>query len=345
MKGLTAPIQKQAKRHGDFLTRDAFARYAGPLRMSLRVERQVGTVTRKTRKDIIRGLLRRLCALGYYPPRIADLKAKHVGALLRDAEDRKVSAPTFAGYVTCLTLICRAIGKPQFVDDVGGNLRNRQYARRSGVASYDKSLEGGGITFADVRMRAAEVDERIACILELCYEFGMRANEAWSCRPHHMLQHGVVCVYWGCKGGRKRQLPLVPTDDHVALIDRAKAFAKTKAESMIPRGVSRKEWRSRWQRAMKKIGLTRDRLGRTPHALRHSFLCRHFETASDHAAPVRGGNLHAIDPVADRAARELTADTAGHVRPSIASAYVGGARSPSQVGVDEQSVYQPVVHP
>lgn len=329
MKGLTAATPRQAKRHGDFLTREAFARYAGPLRMSLRVQRQVGTVTRKARKDIIRGLLRRLCALGYFPPSIDDLKAKHIGALLRDAEDRKVSASTFAGYITCLTLICRAIGKPQFVDNVGGYLRNPKFARRSGVANYDKSLEGGGISFADVRERAAEVDGRIACILELCYEFGMRVNEAWSCRPHHMLQRGLVCIYWGCKGGRKRQLPLVPTDDHVALIERAKAFAKTKAESMIPRRVSRKEWKSRWQRAMKKIGLTRDQLGRTPHALRHSFLCRQFETASGRAAPVRGGNLHAIDPVADRAARELTADPAGHVRPSIASAYVGGARQPS----------------
>lgn len=338
MKGVTEAMPRRARRHGDFLTRDAFIRYAGPLRVSLLVERQVGTLTRKARKDVIGGLMRRLCALGYYPPTIDDLKAKHVGALLRDAEDRKVSASTFTGYVTCLTVLCLAIGKPQFVDDVGGYLRDPEYVRRSGVAQYDKSLEGAGISFADVRARAMEVDERIACILELCYEFGMRVNEAWSCRPHQMLQGGVVCIYWGCKGGRKRQLSLVLTDEQRALVERAKAFAFTTAESMIPRGVRRKEWKSRWQRAMTRIGLTRKQLGRTPHALRHSFLCKDFETVSGHPAPVHGGNLHVIDSVADRAARELVANSAGHVRASIASAYVGGAKVSNDThGDDSQS--------
>ena len=326
MKGVhPGNVPKSARRHGQFLLNDAMRRYPTVLRMAARGGRQVGNQTRQRRREILVGLLVRLCSLGYYPRTVDDLKSKHIRVLVRDAEQRKVSPSTFNGYSTCLKRLYRAIGKPQLVDDVNGYLLDRRFARRSGVAQFDKSLEGAGIAFSEVRARAMEVDPRVACILELCFEFGMRAREAWEFRPALTLQGGVICIFWGCKGGRKRQLPFAPTEKHIALVEWAKSFVRTDAESMIPRGVKLHQWKARWQRAMKKIGLTREQLGRTPHALRHSFLCRYFSAVSEHEPPVRGGRLHRIDPHADRAARELVGDAAGHGRRSVSSAYIGGA--------------------
>lgn len=326
MKGVDPDdVPEAARRHGEFLLNDAIRRYPAVLRMAAKGGRQVGNQTRQRRREILAGLFVRLCSLGYYPRSIDELKAKHIRALVQDAEQRKVLPSTFNGYSTCLKRLYRAIGKPQLVIDVNGYLVDRKFARRSGVARFDKSLEGGGISFSEIRARAMKVDPRVACILELCFEFGMRAREAWEFRPALTLQGGVICIFWGCKGGRKRQLPFAPTEKHIALVERAKSFVRTDAESMIPRGVKLHQWKARWQRAMKKIGLTREQLGRTPHALRHSFLCRYFETVTGHRAPVRGGSLHEVDPHADRAARELVGDTAGHGRRSVSSAYIGGA--------------------
>lgn len=122
-----------------------------------------------------------------------DLKAKHIRALVRDAEQRKVSSSTFSGYATCLTLLYRAIRKPQLVEDVRSYLAEPAFARRSGIARFDKSLEGG------------------------------------------------------CKGNRKRQLPFVPAEKHIALVEWAKTFAGSRTESMIPRGVKPHQWKARWQ--------------------------------------------------------------------------------------------------
>jgi integrase len=344
MKGVDPDdVPKAAKRHGEFLLNDAIRRYPAVLRMAAKGGRQVGNQTRQRRREILAGLLVRLCSLGYYPRTVDDLKSKHVRALVRDAEQRKVSSSTFSGYSTCLKRLCRAIGKPQLVDDVNGYLLDRKFACRSGVARFDKSLEGGGISFTEIRTKAMEIDPRVACILELCFEFGMRVREAWQFRPALTLQGGVICIFWGCKGGRKRQLPFAPTEKHIALVGWAKSFVRTDAESMIPRGVKLHEWKARWQRAMTKIGLTRKQLGRTPHALRHSFLCRYFSAVSDHEPPVRGGTLHRIDPHADRAARELVGDAAGHGRPSVSAAYVGGATDgvprsvPTQMAADDSA--------
>jgi hypothetical protein len=60
---------------------------------------QVSHSTRQRRREILAGLLIRLCALGYYPPTVDDLRAKHIRALVRDAEQRRVSSSTWETYV------------------------------------------------------------------------------------------------------------------------------------------------------------------------------------------------------------------------------------------------------
>jgi integrase len=328
MKGVNSEhIQPSARRHGRFLFRDLCARYPDAIRIALKGARSVGVKTRRERRVFLRAALRRLCELGFCPSGIDRLKSKHIRALCRDMEDRRLAAATIATGASHLSALCKGIGKPELTANVTGYFLNPRVLVRSGVARRDKSLEGAGIDFADIYQRALAIDARVACMLELCHVLGLRSQEAWLFRPHAAIQSGIICVYWGAKGGRKRQLPFAPTDEHRALIEKAKSFVLTEPESMIPRGVSLLEWKSRWQRVMTKIGLTRGQLGVTPHSLRHSMLCRYYTEVSGHEPPVRGGTLHETDPHADRAARDLTADPAGHCRRSVTSAYIGGTRS------------------
>lgn len=319
-------VDKAARRHGGRLFHDLCARHPEVLRLRADGVRQVGFKTRHERRIFLRAALRRLAELGYRPPVVDALKTKHLRALCRDMETRNLKPATIATCASHLALLYRCIGKQHLVGNMAGYFSDPAVLHRSEVAQRDKSLEGAGLVFSEIYQRALEVDERVACMLQLCHTFGLRVREAWLLRPHEAIQEGVICIYWGTKGGRKRQLAFAPTEEHRQLIDEAKTFAATAAESMIPRGVSLKEWKSRWQRAMVKIGLTRRQLGVTPHSLRHSMLCRRFTQVSGHPAPVRGGELHKIDPGSDRAARDLIADLAGHSRRSVASAYIGGAR-------------------
>lgn len=327
MKGVPkSELPRRVRRHGEFLYRELYANYPAVLRMSANGVRQVGFKTRHERGVYYKAALTRLCALGYFVPHVRLLKAKHIRALCEDMEERELRPPTIATDASFLTVLFRGIGKPHLVENIDGYFSSPAVLRRSGVASRDKTLEGAGIEFAFIYQRAMAVDPRIACMLELCYEFGLRVREAWLFRPHLAVRDGVICVYWGAKGGRKRELPFELSPSRVELMERAKSFAATPAESMIPRSISLKKWRSRWQRAMTKIGLTRTQLGVTPHALRHSAQCRYYKQVSAHEPAIRGGDLHKTDAHADRAARDLVADLAGHSRRSVSGAYLGGVR-------------------
>lgn len=247
-------IPRRVRRHGGFLWRDMCARYPAVLRMSASGIRQVSASTQRARRVFLRAALRRLCELGFFPPTIDALKPKHIAALCRDMEDRGLKPTTIATDVSKLAVLCQSIGKPQLVRDIEGYFNNPLSRHRSGVTRTDKSLEGAGLEFPELYKRAFDIDPRVACMLELCHSLGLRAQESWLFRPHIALQQNMICVFWGTKGGRKRQLPFAPTDEHRKLIEKAAGFVATPAESMLPRGVSMKKWKAHWQRVMIKLG-------------------------------------------------------------------------------------------
>lgn len=191
-----------------------------------------------------------------------------------------------------------------------------------------------------------EEDKWVACQLLLIAVFGLRSREAWLFRPHLATNDaGQITITKGTKGGRPRTLPLRMTPEQSAALEEAKKLVQTPSESMIPRGYTLKQWDWHYYRVCRKIGLTREGYFKvTPHSLRHGVLLDIYEALTGVPAPVRGGSSGTLDRHEDRAAREIVAEFAGHSRPSVSAAYVGGVRrarsssSPSRASTPETSL-------
>ncbi|HEY0682995.1 MAG TPA: integrase domain-containing protein [Steroidobacter sp.] len=322
-------------RLGHQLWREIRDNFQSAVRMSAGGDRQVGTKTRSDRVKNLRELAFWLAAV-FRVHSIVHLKRKHLVAYCHWLEDKKLSPATIATKLAHVSVLCRALGKQQLMEEREKLFQNPNSLRRSLATNRDKSLEAAGVDFQTIYDQAHRLNPRVACQLALCWEFGLRVQEAWRFRPHLALRDGLVLVLWGAKGGRKRTLTAPLTAKQEALLELAKTFAPTKAESMVPRGQSLRSWKSVFYGVTKKIGLTRKQSGATPHSLRHSYANREYERVTDRVSPVKGGTLAKDDPDADRAARELVADELGHSRASIASAYIGSARHrPDEGGPSE----------
>lgn len=309
--------------------------FQAAVRMSAGGERQVGLKTRSDRAKNLRELAFWL-ASEFQVHSIQHLKRKHLVAYCHWLEQKGLKPATIATKLAHVSVLCRVLGKHQLVDEREKLFKDPNSLRRSLATTRDKSLEAAGLDFEAIYDQARQLNPRVACQLALCREFGLRVQESWRFRPHLAVRNGFVHVLWGGKGGRKRTLSTPLTAKQEALLEIAKTFAATEAESMVPRGLSLRSWKSIFYGVTKKIGLTRKRLGVTPHSLRHSYANCEYERVTSRLSPVQGGALAQDDPHADRAARELVADELGHSRPSIASAYIGSPRHrPDGVGSSE----------
>lgn len=299
--------------------------FPGALQKSSNGARQVGAKTRRDRVTTLRRFVYWVVA-EFEIHSVTHLKRKHAEAFCRELEERKLRPATIATELSHLAVLFRALGKPQLLEDREALFTDPSILSRSLVAKSDRSLEAAGLEFEAIYAAAYALNPRVAVQLALCWHFGLRAQEAWCFKPHLSVWDGYVQVLWGAKGGRRRVLREPLTDEQRYLIELAKTFAATEAESMVPRGCSLKTWKSTFYRVTRSIGMTRAKLTVTPHSLRHSYAQRQYQRVTHHLAPLQGGTLAQEDAPADRAAREIVSGELGHSRPSIASAYIGGTR-------------------
>jgi len=329
---------------GELLS-DLNAHYRKYLSRRARSEAQVGAKTRRERRAVLELALKDLHCNGMELRKLKNLGAKHVRSIIAAWCGRGLLASTLATNISHLRTLCRWVGKPELIQVIDEIVASQPGLTRRRVATdRDRSEEGAGVDRGEVLAKAYEIDARFCCVLALIAEFGLRISEALTFRPHLAEDAaGCVRILWGTKGGRPRTLPLPLTPAQRAVLEWAKTFAETDAESMIPRGERLEVYRRRVYRLCAHVGLTKRQLGATPHSLRHGVLLRLYERLTGEAAPARGGTLGAHDAHADLAARVLVALQAGHSRPSVTSAYLGPrrVRRPGPTGSANQTTTLP----
>ncbi len=251
-----------------------------------------------------------------------NLKQKHIQALIVDLIARERSTAYIHNTLSMLRVFATWIGKGGLVPSAEAVILDPRHKRRQQAATRDKSWSGGGINAAEKIREIASSDARVAMVLELMLTFSLRLKEASLLRPHLADQVVYLDIGRGTKGGRHR-VHKITTPEEREVLERAKALVEDHTACLIPRELRFKQWQNRVYYVCRKHGISRRLVGASTHGLRHEGLNRLYEQITSAKSPVRGGQPDATDPATDRFARQQVAETAGHSRPRIASAYLG----------------------
>jgi integrase len=298
--------------------------------VAISCERAISAKTRQDRRSVMKHMLVDMYRRGLQLCHVDNFKAKHAIDILEHWTAQGLASSTMATYVSHLRTFVVWIGKRELLTVIDRYCSEHPgLTRRQAATDRDRSERGVGVEFVEIYRRATELgNEHYACQLLLIAAFGLRVREAWLLRPHLATDSaGRVSVGWGTKGGRPRELPVPPTETQRLALDRARALVSDRCGSMVPPGYARLEdWSREFYRLSREIGLTKDQLGATAHSLRHGFLLDFYRELAGVQPPVRSSADPPSSPAHDRAVRKVIAESAGHSRPQVSSAYLGSRR-------------------
>lgn len=165
------------------------------------------------------------------------------------------------------------------------------------------------------------VGDRAAAVVELCRELGLRSKEASLLDARAALQEalktGSVTISDGTKGGRTREVA-ISSPRALDALERA-SIAQGDARSMIPAGMSWREWREGELRDARET--VQEHTGGGLHDLRAAWACERYTELTGKDAPVVGGEP--LDRAGDRDALMTLSGELGHGRIDVLTEYIG----------------------
>lgn len=179
-----------------------------------------------------------------------------------------------------------------------------------------------------VQSLRAEGQDRVAAVVELARDLGLRKREASLLDARAALRQaetrGEVNVTAGTKGGRGHQVERwVPVSERALGSVRRAAAVQGTSRNLIPDDQTWRQWNDHlhhaWAAARARHGLEK------LHDLRAAYACARYLALTGRPAPVIAGR-RMVDAGADRHARMTIARELGHARIDVVSAYIGGAR-------------------
>ena len=322
---------------------DVLIELFNPLHTAL--EKTVSHKTRYERAHFLRRFFRELHTDAGFKlaPDPRNLGQRHVQAMMKVWQRRKLSPGTIQTYLSFLRGLAMWLNKPGFIrrpEHYG--LTPDEYERHEN-AQRDKSWSGNGIDVEALLAQVSAYDARIGASMRLMVKVGLRRKESVMCRPyahvHPFEETGLPdeqreadrYLWTKGKGGRARWLALA-TEEQQSAIAHARSVVSGHDAHM---GAPDRDLKSNLRRldyALRKFGLTKRESGTTGHGARHDHLQGQYQDTTGTPAPVRGGGP--VDPDLDRQARLRVARIAGHARLRSAGAYIGAIRRSPAGGRD-----------
>ena len=270
--------------------------------------------TQADRHRILQKSANDLFELGFKLKNIANLKTKHIEALVAHWQNGGVSDATLKNRLASLRWLADHIGKAGMVpadnEDFGITFKGRARPDRAKLPT--------------ARQLNAITDPYVGVSLRLQMAFGLRAEEAIKLRPVQADEGTQLRLQasW-TKGGRARVIP-IETAYQRALLDVAKQIAGD--GSLIPRDLSYKQQRNRYYYQLRRPNVDL----RNPHALRHAYARGRYQEFTGFKPTAEGGpNWHQMTRAQrklDREARRQVSEELGHNRISVTNTYLGAVR-------------------
>ncbi len=299
-------------------------------RQAARQNKIVGHETTARRKESMVRSFRELRGLGYKLESVFNLQHRHILALTKHWEERKLSASTLANRISCLRLLAKWIGKPGMIQKSVDFVSDPNLVRRQQAATEDKSWSAKGVDAKAMIRLVEEYDWRVGLQLKLMLAFGLRMQEAVMFRPIQADLEFAIRVRDGTKGGRERVFRF-ETEWQRKLLDYAKTKVTSPNQSIAHPDMNLKQAKRRFYYVCEKFGVTKRHLNVTAHGLRAEHLCDLYEAVAGVPAPVRSANLaFDLNQATHDLARMRVSQEAGHARLAISSAYIGARRLPKE---------------
>ena len=279
--------------------------------------------TRDKRKKMLFKMFNTLRTdLNYKIENPANLKEKHIEALVKHWIDAGLSAGTIDNNLSVLRTLCSWMGKVNMVKSLA------DYApgmRRTYAAQTDKSWSGNGVDFWAVWDKVCSKDKNVGMQLLLVAALGARRKEAVMFRPIVYGHEHYIELLSGTKNGRGRTVP-VDDDFKRTVVATLKQFVLSKS-----RGVkghignpdkNLEQNLSRYDNVLRRCGVSKAELGVTGHGLRAEFVIDELEKRGL-VPTIRGGSGKASTQFETDLAYFQVAEAVGHSRKSVMTAYSG----------------------
>lgn len=303
-------------------------------RDALRQDKIVSHETMDHRRELLVLSMRELRGLGFKIESPRNLQQRHVRALAKSWEERRLSASTIANRISVLRALSIWIGKPGMIQKAADFVTNPATVQRTQASADDKSWSATGIDIPALIGMIEQYDWRVGLQLRLMKAFGLRRKEAVMFRPLKADLSVAIRVRDGTKGGRER-IVLVETPEQREVLEFAKSKVKHVNEHIGHPDHTLEQGIRHFNYVLERFGITKRGLGITSHGLRHQHLNDLYERIAGAPSPVRSGSLTAdLDKLTHDIARARVTQEAGHSRLGITSAYIGARTSPKRT--DEQ---------
>jgi len=230
------------------------------------------------------GFVRTLRSLGYGVKEWSNVSNKHVAAAVEQWKADGLSAATIKSYMSGVRAACLAYGNDKIHrDNEAFGIERRVY-----ISNRDKSVPDA--VYKDA-IRALEQgddqDQRVALMLRLQREFGLRLEESMKLNPSRDAEGDLLHVHVGTKGGRPRWIT-IRTEAQRALLEDAKGsgFYPALGSGLIPKDLQEKTWRGIVYRTVREQGFTKVEAG-TMHGLRHAYSHERYRELTGFEPPVK----------------------------------------------------------
>ncbi|MFA6442882.1 MAG: integrase domain-containing protein, partial [Sterolibacterium sp.] len=263
--------------------------------------------------------------LGYSIDNPANLKPKHIEALVRYWESAGLSASTIQTRLSFLRTFAEWIGKPGMITASVNYVANPDSAKRTYSADRDKGWTANRIDVESKLQLIALEDPYVGMQLKVASIFGLRRKEAVMFAPYLADHQDILVVERGAKGGRPRVV-MIDSPKKRAVVEEAKVFVMAHGGGRLGHlgepGKNLEQNLARFSNTMSKHGLTRKEAGTTAHGLRHQFACDRLAEQGV-VAPVRGGQPDQVNREDRAVAYRKVSEELGHSRQSVMAAYAG----------------------
>lgn len=230
-------------------------------------EKQVGTLRREKRSDVIFDFFSILWGLRFKIESLCSLKQKHIKAVVQEWERCGQATSTLLDKISIIRTFCQWIDKPGMVGNAGDYLRDPSSAQIGSPS--DNSWEAQGIEPTIILRQVMEKDVNVGTALELCLEFGLRPREVISLNIKGAQDCGSLIVREKANGGHVRAIPIEKESQRNAL--NAATANLDKHGTIRIRGETDAQRLRRFYYVLECVGVTKKQLGITATGARDQY--------------------------------------------------------------------------